>query len=625
MEKMHGIRKKILVNTALVLLPLAVALVAVMVIFLTSLTGTILLDTMEPLAKSASQSVEINLHRMADQIFLIGDNALLADAAQPREAKQAILDRAKSGVEFVWLALYQPDGMLYTGSEGSPSSIAGGSFYQMLKDTDNTVIGDTQVGGEGLEIEIGTPVTGASGVLYYLAGSYKYAVLDDVLSNINVGRTGAAFIVNAEGKLMAHQDARKVENGEGIEDNFGGGQDIRNLLARTAEGKTGVMTTGGFLNRRVFSYSPVRGTRWSLVITAPESDFIATTARAIGTGGAVTLLLVAFAALMMIHLSGRIQKPLGRVTRRIGTLADGDLHTAVEVEDTRDETQVLSSALNDTVASINRYTSEISRVLSELSRSNLDVSVDGAFHGDFVVMKDSLSEIIDFLNQVMTAIQRAAAQVSSTSNRVSESARVISKNVDEVDQRTVAVRGMMEKVISSMNGGQRHMEDMLNAMGSISRNSDEIRKINKFLEDISFQTNLLSLNAAVEAARAGEAGKGFAVVADEVRSLAVKSGESSRQAAEVTENSQSAIRLGETCAEQTAESLRELAEAANQIFEITKQLSEAVATEKRALDDMYQQIGETGAGRRAEGGSLTEQADALRELAQRFRLRGQTR
>jgi len=624
MEKIHGIRKKILVNTALVLLPLAVALVAVMVIFLTSLTGTILLDTMEPLAKSASQSVEINLHRMADRIFLIGDNALLADAAQTREAKQAILDRAKSGVEFVWLALYQPDGTLYTGSQGSPPSIAGGSFYQMLKDTDNTVIGDTQAGGEGLEIAIGTPVAGANGALYYLAGSYKYAVLDDVLSNINVGKTGAAFIVNAEGKLMAHQDARKVENGEGIEDSFGG-QDIRNLLARTAEGKTGVMTTGGFLNRRVFSYSPVRGTRWSLVITAPESDFMATTAQAAGTGGAVTLLLVAFAALMMTHLSGRIQKPLGRVTRRIGTLADGDLHTAVEVEDTRDETQVLSSALNDTVASINRYTSEISRVLSELSRSNLDVSVDGAFHGDFVVMKDSLGEIIDFLNQVMTAIQRAAAQVSSTSNRVSESARVISQNVDEVDQRTVAVRGMMEKVISSMNDGQRHMEDMLNAMGSISRNSDEIRKINKFLEDISFQTNLLSLNAAVEAARAGEAGKGFAVVAGEVRSLAVKSGESSRQAAEVTENSQSAIRLGETCAEQTAESLREIVEAANQIFEITKQLSEAVATEKRALDDMYQQIGETGAGRRAEGGSLTEQADALRELAQRFRLRGQTR
>jgi methyl-accepting chemotaxis protein len=621
MAKLHGIRKKILVNTALVLIPLAVALVVVMVLFMKSLTGTILSDTMEPLAKSASQSVEINLHMMADRIFLIGDNALLADESQSQEAKQAILDRAKSGIEFVWLALYLPDGTLYTGSEGSPASI-GGSFYQMLKETDNTVIGDTHVGGEGLEIEIGTPVTGAAGVQYYLAGSYKYAVLDDVLSNINIGKTGVAFIVNAEGRLMAHLDTKKVEDGESIGDNFGTGQDMQSLLVRTAEGKTGVMTTGGFLARRVFSYSPVRGTRWSLVITAPESDFMVTTFRAIATGLAVTLLLLAFAALIMIHLSGRIQKPLGRITARIGTLADGDLHTAVEVEDTRDETQVLSSALNDTVRSINRYTSELSRVLSELSQSNLDVSVNGAFHGDFVVMKNALGEIIDFLNQIMTSIQQAAVQVSATSNRVSESARVISSNVDVVDKHTVAVREMMEKAIVSINDGQRHMEDMLRAMGSISQNSEEIRKINKFLEDISFQTNLLSLNAAVEAARAGEAGKGFAVVASEVRSLAVKSGESSRQAEEVTENSQSAIHLGEACAELTARSLREIVDAANQIFEITKQLSEAVATEKQALDDMYQQIGETGAGRRAlTGGSLTEQADALRDLAQRFRLR----
>jgi methyl-accepting chemotaxis protein len=332
----------------------------------------------------------------------------------------------------------------------------------------------------------------------------------------------------------------------------------------------------------------------------------------------------------MRHLSGRIQKPLGRITARIGTLAEGDLHTAVEVEETRDETEILSSALNDTVSSINSYTSELSRVLAELSRSNLDVSVNGAFHGDFVVMKNSLNQIVEFLNEIMRAIQTAAAQISSTSNQVSDNALVISQNVDVVDRHTNTVREMMEKAIASMNDGQRHMQDMLRAMGQINRNSEEIKKINRFLEDISFQTNILSLNAAVEAAHAGEAGKGFAVVANEVRELADKSGESSRQAAMMTENSQSAIEQGSMYAEKTAQSMQEILDASSQIFEITKQLSEAVATEKQALDDMYRQIGQTGAsrgghtGRRgAAGGSLTEQAGALREMAERFRLRRQ--
>jgi len=206
-----SIRKKIILHTIVLLLVVSFVVVGVMSYFMTDLTNTILLDTLQPMAKSASQSIENNLHLMADRIFMIADDAVFSDETATVEAKQEALDDAKSGIEFVWLALYNSDGSLYTGSEGSPASIAGGNLYQSMEETANLVIDDTEVSGDELQIVIGTPVMQNDQTAYYLVGSYKYDVLNDVLSNINVGATGTAFIINEDGTFMAHQDTENVK------------------------------------------------------------------------------------------------------------------------------------------------------------------------------------------------------------------------------------------------------------------------------------------------------------------------------------------------------------------------------------------------------------------------------
>ncbi|MGI5984636.1 MAG: methyl-accepting chemotaxis protein [Oscillospiraceae bacterium] len=291
-------------------------------------------------------------------------------------------------------------------------------------------------------------------------------------------------------------------------------------------------------------------------------------------------------------------------------------------------------------------------MLAELSQSNLDVSVNGTFKGDFVVMKNSLNQIIDFLNQIMHAIQQAVVEVSTTSRMVWENAlqveasssgqadsisrlynetQIIGENVDEVDKHTSSMLQFMDRAISSMSDGKEHMANMLDAMNKISVNSEEIKKINMFLEDIASQTNILALNASIEAARAGEAGKGFAVVAREIGDLAAKSGNSSRQTSQIIENSKYAILDGSRCAEQTAASINEIADVSMKISKIAEQLTDAVMTEKKSLENITQQIGEINllaknnldSSRQSAEASqtLTEQSETLQKMAERFRLK----
>ncbi len=646
-----GIGKKIVINSIATLLILSLALVGVMSYFMTSLTNSILLDTLQPMAKSASQSIENTLHLMGDRIFMIADNQQLS-AQTTAAQKQEVLDHAKSGIEFNWLALYGADGSLFTGSEGSPASIAGDSLYQSLGETGNLVIDDTRVNGDQLEIVIGAPVKQEDQVAYYLVGSYQYDVLNDVLSNINVGETGTAFMVDENGIYMAHQDVENVKTKGTIFDEFGTGDDINSLFAQMADGQTGSVGIGGFLDQQYFSYSPVRGTHWSFGVSAPQSDFMDAANEAILISILLTILLLLLSIIPTMRIVKRIQKPLGRVTGRLEQLSDGDLHSPVEVEATKDETEVLSRALNETVNSINTYTSELSRVLNELSKSNLDISVDGEFHGDFIVMKDSLNRIVDFLNQIMKSIQQAAVEVSATSHmvstnslRVKESsggqadalgelereAQRISESIDAVDSHTVHVHDLMDEAKGKLDMAQQNMADMSQAMQAISESAEEITKINKFLEDISFQTNILALNASVEAARAGEAGKGFAVVATEVRDLAGKSGDSSRKTSKMIEGSQRAVQAGSGFVQAMADSMQDIQSIIHQISGITTELEKSVESEKESLQTITGKIESinllarhnlSSSDESAQASqSLTEQADALEGMASRFRLR----
>jgi hypothetical protein len=215
-----SITGRIVLSAVLVVMIVTAGLMLVMTYFMNSLTDTILLQMLQTMAKTASQSLEGRLHILADRFFLIRDNRVFTDPSAGSRAKRAVLDRATSGIEFVWLGLYGTNGVLATGSEECPLSISGRKIFSMIRETSNLVIEDTTIGNAGLEIVMGVPVMdisqdeegreGPAGAVFYLVGSYRYDVLSDVLNNIIIGAGGTAFIINEEGRVLVHKDLSKL-------------------------------------------------------------------------------------------------------------------------------------------------------------------------------------------------------------------------------------------------------------------------------------------------------------------------------------------------------------------------------------------------------------------------------
>ena len=141
---------------------------------------------------------------------------------------------------------------------------------------------------------------------------------------------------------------------------------------------------------------------------------------------------------------------------------------------------------------------------------------------------------------IATGVAQQAAALEETSAAIEEMASMTRQN-EEHAQKAKAIMRDAKKIVAQVDD---HLEDMVKAIGDITKSSRETGKIIKTIDAISLQPNLLALNAAVEAARAGEAGAGFAVVAEEVRHLAMRASEAARNTGSLIQHTVMTVNKG---------------------------------------------------------------------------------
>ena len=173
----------------------------------------------------------------------------------------------------------------------------------------------------------------------------------------------------------------------------------------------------------------------------------------------------------------------------------------------------------------------------------------------------TLLKNVDILNSNST---HAAAAIEETSAALEEMTSSISNNTENV----IKMAGFANSLTKSANEGQDLATETTDSMDEINVQVNSINEAIKVIDQIAFQTNILSLNAAVEAATAGEAGKGFAVVAQEVRNLAARSAEAANEIKALVENATQKANNGKHIADKMIHGYSGLSENISKTLEL---------------------------------------------------------
>ena len=622
---------KILRSTMINILILVVVCCGIMAMAMQFLANNILLDTLQPMARQSAKTVEANIHMLADRMLKIAGDWHMEEAAEV--------------YELYTIALYDLNGKLIQGIGDAPEEL-NETFFSYLKETDNLTTDSSTIVQKNLGITMGMPVKDGEETALYVVGVYKYDALDDVIGSINLGKHGMAYMVNREGVVTAHPDETHALEQNTLEQVSGGNAEALDGVTTGETGAAEFLVDGQNI---LAAFSPVRGTQWSLVIQIPKSDYNSKIYGAMLVAVLATLAVLVVSMLLVLQLARSISRPVKSVTGRMLALSEGDLHTEVEHARSKDELEVLTETLDDTVQSVNRYISDIRQVLTQVADGNLRVKPQVDYKGDFALIRASLGTILQSMNETIAGFRSAAVRLAGMAEELKEQSGQlhhasleqnqsteelvcevsnVKERIAKVSEHSGQTRTKTEEIVQCVQEANERMTSLSGAMDNISANAQEITKIAKAIEDIAFQTNILSINASVEAARAGMAGKGFAVVAEEVRQLASRSAEAAKHATEMVGSTRSIIETGVKLTAATAGSLADISNVSDQIGEFTDHLVIAVQGQEEALAIMEEKIGtissiadrnlQNAEGTEQSSGLLAREAEALSSQVEKF-------
>ncbi|MGE4516119.1 MAG: methyl-accepting chemotaxis protein, partial [Arcobacteraceae bacterium] len=261
----------------------------------------------------------------------------------------------------------------------------------------------------------------------------------------------------------------------------------------------------------------------------------------------------------------------------IGRVKHGWYSQHIQTHTSNETLGVLKEGINEMISATKGHFVAINKTLEEYSNYNYTnkLEVKGIEKGGvFEILINDINKVRDAINVMLQQSKQNGVMLDQSATTLLENVTVLDKSSNETAARLEETAAALEEVTgniksstqkisqmatiansvtSSANNGEKLASKTATSMEQINEKVTAINEAINVIDQISFQTNILSLNAAVEAATAGEAGKGFAVVAAEVRNLASRSAQAAKEIKALVEDANIKANEGKTISDEMIE------------------------------------------------------------------------